>query len=229
MEDFDLDSDEEVTASAKVPNFSQYETDLLESLIEKHSDVLSKRSKKKEVQSQKDTVWIEIHKTFISDSQTQHRSLEGLKKKLKNMVNKAKKDYTNAKFEARKTGGGKLKNDLPPEAPRLTSLLKHDLEPLANNFDSELAGQKEAKQHDNEVEHVPVKKKKSHSSNPAKIDHEASIAFEISSKIELEKLLLQKQIANEDLRTIYWRNKIAQQQTDEVLLAKDSYTITQLD
>ena len=229
MEDFDLDSDEEVTASAKVPNFSQYETDLLESLIEKHSDVLSKRSKKKEVQSQKDTVWIEIHKTFISDSQTQHRSLEGLKKKLKNMVNKAKKDYTNAKFEARKTGGGKLKNDLPPEAPRLTSLLKNDLEPLANNFDSELAGQKETKQHDNEVEHVPVKKKKSHSSNPAKIDHEASIAFEISSKIELEKLLLQKQIANEDLRTIYWRNKIAQQQTDEVLLAKDSYTITQLD
>ena len=50
MEDFDLDSDQ-VIASAKVPNFSQYETDLLESLIEKHSDVLSKRSKKKQVQS----------------------------------------------------------------------------------------------------------------------------------------------------------------------------------
>ena len=37
MENFDLDSDEEVTASAKVPNFSQYETDLLESLVEKQS------------------------------------------------------------------------------------------------------------------------------------------------------------------------------------------------
>ena len=81
-----------------------------------------------------------------------------------------------------------------------------------------------------EVEHVPVKKKKkSHSSDPAKIDREVSIAFEISSKIGLEKLFLQKQIANEELRTIYWRNKIAQQQTNEVLLAKDSYTITQLD
>ena len=232
MEDFDLDSDEEVTASAKVPNFSQYETDLLESLVEKHSDVLSKRSKKKEVQSQKDAVWIEIHKMFISDAQTQHRSIEGLKKKMKNMVNKAKKDYTDAKFEARKTGGGKLKNDLPPEAPRLTSLLKNDLEPLTNDFDSELAGQKETKQCGNEVEHVPVqlqKKKKSHSSDQPKIDREASIAFEISNKIELEKLLLQKQISNEDLRTIYWQNKIAQQQTNEVLLAKDNYTITQLD
>ena len=52
MEDFDLDSDEEVIASAKLPNFSQYETDLLESLIVKHSDVLSKRSKKKQVQSE---------------------------------------------------------------------------------------------------------------------------------------------------------------------------------
>ena len=59
------------------------------------------------------------------------------------MVNKAKKNYTNAKFEARKTGGGKLKNYLPPEAPRLTSLLKNDLEPLANDFDSELVGQKD--------------------------------------------------------------------------------------
>ena len=203
MEDFDLDSDEEVAASAKVPNFNQYETDLLESLVEKYSGVLSKRSKKKEVQNQKDAVWIEIHKMFISDAQTQHRSIEGFKEKMKNMVNKAKKDYTDAKFEARKTGGGKLKNDLPPEAPRLTSLLKNDLEPLANNFDSELTGQKETKQNDNEAEHVPVKIKKSHSSDQPKVDREAFIMFKISNKIELEKLMLQKQISNEDLRTNY--------------------------
>ena len=98
---------------------------------------------------------------------------------------------------------------------------------------SEHAGQKETKQYDNEVEQVYVepqkKKKKSHSSDQPKIDREAFIAFEISNKIELEKLMLQKQISHEDLRTIYWRNKIAQQQTNEVLLAKDNYTITQLD
>jgi hypothetical protein len=100
-----MNSSSSTEKRGRMPNFIEFEKNLLIDLVKEHEIVCSKQ-KDSATTHQKDKAWGVILETFNRNANVNQRDMDSLKGCLENLQTKAKKEDCGTRSSLRKTGGG---------------------------------------------------------------------------------------------------------------------------
>ncbi|KAK9709252.1 Myb/SANT-like DNA-binding domain [Popillia japonica] len=118
-------------------NFTETDRELLMTIVAQYFDSIENKKTDGATIKQKNQAWEQVAETFNAATVNGGRTWQQLKNSYHNIKRKLKKENADEKVEIYKTGGGKpCTPKLSDTKIRLLSLLKPQIEPLVNEFDS---------------------------------------------------------------------------------------------
>lgn len=119
-------------------NFKPEEKAILVGLISKYKDIVENKKTDGVTVREKDTTWTAILEQFNSHINVTKRTTKQLKSFYDNFKRKAKRKCTEDKINLFKTGGGsQVTTVLDDTEAQLLSIIKDQITPLQNDFDSD--------------------------------------------------------------------------------------------
>ncbi|KAK9506792.1 hypothetical protein O3M35_008664 [Rhynocoris fuscipes] len=118
-------------------NFSESEKQLLLSIVSEHFQIIENKKSDALTIKEKNNAWELIAERFNAQQcENGTRTAVQLKNAYHNFKRKLKKDTANDKIDLYKTGGLPITSKIDDETSKLVALLKPQLEPVINKFDS---------------------------------------------------------------------------------------------